>query len=154
METEFMLWVEKAENDVLCFHAQQMAEKYLKGYLISKKRKVEKIHDLISLLKQIEEFDSTFSIIRKELLSLNSYSVNPRYPDPSNIIDKREAEEAFAEALTIANALGGLSTRVQLEVNTAALQLEKRDFEEAKRRCDHAMALAEHLDDARANGEA
>ncbi len=64
------------------------------------------------------------------------------------------AEEAFAEALTIANALGGLSTRVQLEVNTAALQLEKRDFEEAKRRCDRAMALAEHLDDARANGEA
>ena len=64
------------------------------------------------------------------------------------------AEEAFAEALTIANALGGLSTRVQLEVNTAALQIEKRDFDEAKRRCDRAMALAEHLDDARANGEA
>ena len=64
------------------------------------------------------------------------------------------AEEAFAEALTIANALGGLSTRVQLEVNTAALQIERRDFEEAKRRCDRAMALAEHLDDARANGEA
>jgi len=64
------------------------------------------------------------------------------------------AEDAFAEALTIANALGGLSTRVQLEVNTAALQIEKRDFDEAKRRCDRAMALAEHLDDARANGEA
>ena len=64
------------------------------------------------------------------------------------------AEDAFAEALTIANALGGLSTRVQLEVNTAALQIEKRDFAEAKRRCDRAMALAEHLDDARANGEA
>ena len=64
------------------------------------------------------------------------------------------ADDAFAEALTIANALGGLSTRVQLEVNSAALQLEKRDFDEAKRRCDRAMALAEHLDDARANGEA
>jgi len=63
-------------------------------------------------------------------------------------------EEAFAEALTIANALGGLSTRVQLEVNSASLQLEKRDFDEAKRRCDRAMALAGHLDDVRANGEA
>jgi diguanylate cyclase (GGDEF)-like protein/putative nucleotidyltransferase with HDIG domain len=39
-------------------------------------------------------------------------------------------------------------------VNCAALQIEKRDFPEAKRRCDRAMALAEHLDDARANGEA
>jgi diguanylate cyclase (GGDEF)-like protein/putative nucleotidyltransferase with HDIG domain len=64
------------------------------------------------------------------------------------------AEDAFSEALTIANALGGLSTRIQLEVNSAALQIEKRDFAEAKRRCDRAMALAEHLDDARANGEA
>src|SRR5258708_511948 len=64
------------------------------------------------------------------------------------------AEEAFSEALTIANALGGLSTRVQLEVNSASLEIEKRDFEEAKRRCDRAMALAGHLDDARANGEA
>ncbi len=64
------------------------------------------------------------------------------------------ADEAFTEALTIANALGGLSTRIQLEVNSAALQIEKRDFAEAKRRCDRAMALAEHLDDARANGEA
>jgi diguanylate cyclase (GGDEF)-like protein/putative nucleotidyltransferase with HDIG domain len=64
------------------------------------------------------------------------------------------ADDAFTEALTIANALGGLSTRIQLEVNSAALQIEKRDFAEAKRRCDRAMALAEHLDDARANGEA
>ena len=64
------------------------------------------------------------------------------------------ADEAFIEALTIANALGGLSFRISLEVNCAALQIEKRDFEEAKRRCDRAMALAEHLDDARANGEA
>ena len=64
------------------------------------------------------------------------------------------ADDAFTEALTIANALGGLSTRIQLEVNSAALQIEKRDFVEAKRRCDRAMALAEHLDDQRANGEA
>ena len=64
------------------------------------------------------------------------------------------ADEAFTEALTIANALGGLSFRISLEVNCAALQIEKRDFVEAKRRCDRAMALAEHLDDARANGEA
>ena len=64
------------------------------------------------------------------------------------------ADDAFNEALTIANALGGLSFRISLEVNCAALQIEKRDFPEAKRRCDRAMALAEHLDDARANGEA
>jgi diguanylate cyclase (GGDEF)-like protein/putative nucleotidyltransferase with HDIG domain len=64
------------------------------------------------------------------------------------------AEEAFSEALTIANALGGLSFRIQIEVNSAALQIEKGDFAEAKRRCDRAMQLASHLGDARANAEA
>jgi len=64
------------------------------------------------------------------------------------------AEDAFTEALTIANALGGLSIRIQLEVNCAALQIEKADYVEAKRRCDRAMSLASHLGDSRANAEA
>jgi diguanylate cyclase (GGDEF)-like protein/putative nucleotidyltransferase with HDIG domain len=64
------------------------------------------------------------------------------------------AEDAFTEALTIANALGGLSIRIQLEVNCASLQIEKGDFAEAKRRCDRAMTLAAHLGDSRANAEA
>ena len=64
------------------------------------------------------------------------------------------AEEAFTEALTIANALGGASFRIQLEVNSAALQIEKGDFAEAKRRCDRAMQLASQLGDSRANAEA
>ncbi|HEX3434523.1 MAG TPA: diguanylate cyclase, partial [Solirubrobacteraceae bacterium] len=64
------------------------------------------------------------------------------------------ADDAFTEALGIADALGGLSLRIELEVNTAALELERRDFDEAKRRCDRAMALAAHLGDGRADGEA
>ena len=64
------------------------------------------------------------------------------------------ADDAFVEALTIADALGGLSIRIQLEVNCAALQIEKSDYVEAKRRCDRAMSLASHLGDSRANAEA
>jgi diguanylate cyclase (GGDEF)-like protein/putative nucleotidyltransferase with HDIG domain len=64
------------------------------------------------------------------------------------------AEDAFTEALTIANALGGLSLRIELEVNFSMLSIERRDYEEAKRRCDRAMALAGHLGDSRANAEA
>jgi diguanylate cyclase (GGDEF)-like protein/putative nucleotidyltransferase with HDIG domain len=64
------------------------------------------------------------------------------------------AEDAFTEALTIANALGGLSLRIELEVNVAMLAIERRDFEEAKRRVDHGMSLAAHLGDTRANAEA
>ena len=64
------------------------------------------------------------------------------------------AEDAFTEALTIANALGGLSLRIEIEVNFATLAIARRDFDEAKRRCDHGMSLAVHLGDPRANGEA
>ena len=64
------------------------------------------------------------------------------------------AEDAFTEALTIANALGGLSLRIELEVNCAMLAIERHDYEEAKRQCDHAMSLAAHLGDARANADA
>ncbi len=64
------------------------------------------------------------------------------------------AEDAFTEALSIANALGGLSLRIELEVNFARVAIERRDYEEAKRRCDHGMSLAAHFGDSRANAEA
>ena len=63
------------------------------------------------------------------------------------------AEDSFAEALTIANALGGLSLRIELELNCAMLAIQRRDFDEARRRCDRAGSLATHHGDARAKGE-
>ena len=54
---KFMEWAKRAEEDItvaqlvlaengppnqICFHAQQSAEKYLKGYLIFKEQKFEK----------------------------------------------------------------------------------------------------------------
>src|SRR5688572_14145570 len=63
------------------------------------------------------------------------------------------AEDAFTEGLTIANALGGLSIRITLEVSHASLQIEKGDLVEAKRRCDNAMKLLAHRGDARASAE-
>jgi HEPN domain-containing protein len=59
-------WLAKAENDLLniennlsarrvpwdtiCFHAQQAAEKLLKGFLVSHGRELIRTHDLIALL--------------------------------------------------------------------------------------------------------
>jgi diguanylate cyclase (GGDEF)-like protein/putative nucleotidyltransferase with HDIG domain len=64
------------------------------------------------------------------------------------------ASDAFTEALTIADGLGGLSMRIQLEVNYATLEVGRQDFAEAKRRLDRGMTLAAHLHDSRADGEA
>ena len=63
------------------------------------------------------------------------------------------ADDAFTEALTIANALGGLPIRIALEIHGASLQIERGDLAEAKRRCDRATRLATHLGDARAHAE-
>jgi diguanylate cyclase (GGDEF)-like protein/putative nucleotidyltransferase with HDIG domain len=64
------------------------------------------------------------------------------------------AGDAFTEALTIADGLGGLAMRIQLEVNHAMLEIARRDYAEARRRCDRGVALAAHLHDLRAEGEA
>lgn len=64
------------------------------------------------------------------------------------------AADALAEALSVANALGGLPSRIRVEISCAALEIERGDLVGAKRHCDSAMTLAAHTDDARANGEA
>lgn len=96
-ETDFRAWVEKAEPDLLniennltcaCipwdtvyFHCQQVAEKYLKGFLISHHQKPPYVHDLISLLASCTQFDVSLVQIEDECQALTHYSVQPRYPD-------------------------------------------------------------------------
>ncbi|MEO8619445.1 MAG: HD domain-containing phosphohydrolase [bacterium] len=64
------------------------------------------------------------------------------------------ADEAFSEAARIADALGGLSSRILIDINHAALEVARHDYPEATRRCDRAMALSQHLDDPLSFGEA
>ncbi|MEP6622515.1 MAG: HD domain-containing phosphohydrolase [bacterium] len=63
------------------------------------------------------------------------------------------AEAAFEEAAMLANTLGALSLRAQVELNGVLLQIARRDFGEAGRRCHHVMALASELGDSRTFGE-
>ncbi len=93
-------WVEKAEEDyqtaeylyskskekfltIICFHAQQSVEKYLKALLTKYKISPPKTHSLEALLDLIvssvpefEEYDELFE-------SLTPYSVEYRYPGVS-----------------------------------------------------------------------
>ena len=105
-------WFKKAENDLInaentikmenppcdtiCFHAQQCAEKYIKGFLTFKEIYLPKIHsieDLVELCKQIvPEIESELDNV--EILS--SYSVEVRYPDEIYYdIPKEDAQEAI-----------------------------------------------------------
>ena len=92
-ETE---WIKKADDDLrmaesiiqienpptwgVCFHSQQVAEKYLKAYLILHDIKFEEVHDLVYLLRLCINVEPDFEKIRNECEILNPYSATPRYP--------------------------------------------------------------------------
>jgi len=68
--------------EIVCYHCQQSAEKYLKGYLISKGvKEPPRTHDLIYLNSMCVGLCPQFSDIDRACGSLNRYSVQPRYPN-------------------------------------------------------------------------
>ena len=86
----------KTFSDIVCFHCQQAAEKYLKGLLTSLSIEFKKTHNLIYLLdllsKEINIEDKHYE--KAEILE--DYAVEARYPMPEeNVIKKEEAETAY-----------------------------------------------------------
>jgi HEPN domain-containing protein len=89
-------WVSKAENDhvaattlarenlplndVICFHCQQSAEKYLKGLLQELGLAIAYTHDLVSLLVQLLPSHPSLKALRRGAALLSDYAVDPRYP--------------------------------------------------------------------------
>jgi HEPN domain-containing protein len=94
------------ENDgfpsVICFHAHQVVEKYLKGYLAYNDFEPKKTHQLDMLLKEISGIDEDFSQFVDEVISLNDYYIEARYPtDFREDISLAEAKEALEKATQI-----------------------------------------------------
>lgn len=65
-------------TSAVCFHCQQVVEKYLKAYLIAQGVETRKTHNIEFLLAQCEEFDPQFSLINPK--NLSDYGVDVRYP--------------------------------------------------------------------------
>ncbi len=73
--------------EIICYHCQQCAEKYLKGFLAFKEEKIEKSHDLILLNKKCREYNIDFKEIEDECLRLTDYGINVRYPFHINLTE-------------------------------------------------------------------
>lgn len=73
--------------EIICYHCQQCAEKYLKGFLAFKEEKIEKSHDLILLNKKCREYNIGFKEIEDECLRLTDYGINVRYPFHINLTE-------------------------------------------------------------------
>ncbi len=89
-------WVAKAEEDLkaathilklgrscptamVCFHAQQSVEKYLKAYLVYRGTPFPKTHDIEELIARIPNHARPSLTVEEQAL-LTEYAVGPRYP--------------------------------------------------------------------------
>ena len=84
---EFLQKMNPVPIEIICFHCQQSAEKYLKGFLALSGEDIKKTHDLIQLNKMCQEYDKNFETIAEECLMLTDYGVQVRYPFPMDVIE-------------------------------------------------------------------
>lgn len=108
-------WFEKAEQflemarramlpgnpfpDMACYHAQQCAEKYLKGFLVSRSHSFNFVHDLFYLTQECAKLQPAFLELALAAETLGRYGAGVRYP-MENFVDPDE-EEAW-EAIKLA----------------------------------------------------
>jgi len=118
--SEFILpWIEKAESDIasakflaenmhpapveiIGFHCQQAAEKYLKAFLVYKDQEPPKTHDLIELIKLCKVFNENFTILNPKCEFLIPFAVQARYPGTINP-DNEDMKKALAYTTEIIN---------------------------------------------------
>lgn len=60
----------------ICFHAQQAAEKCLKGFLAHHEKHARKIHDLPVLLGECEKIDPSLAELGEDVSYLNVFYMN------------------------------------------------------------------------------
>lgn len=105
-------WVDKAERDfriarhalqltdddevydVVCFHAQQCIEKYLKAHLLFIGGDIPKIHDLSQLAKNLPHSEQK-KLPMADLPKLTAYAIESRYPGDWDPITAIEATNAL-----------------------------------------------------------
>jgi HEPN domain-containing protein len=82
---EFLQNMQSVPTEIICYHCQQSAEKYLKGFLSLKGEAIKRSHDLVILNKECRKYDADFETVEEVCLMLTDYGVNIRYPFPMDI---------------------------------------------------------------------
>ena len=98
---KYLLLSSKPFYDIVVYHAQQCAEKALKAYLVFQKQDVDKTHNLIALVARCKEFSSSFEELKNEIIFLNPYATQFRYPLGELLPSKDETIEAILYAENI-----------------------------------------------------
>jgi len=90
--------------DLACYHAQQCAEKYLKGYLVAHGVSFRFVHDLGYLIDLCTGLDPAFADLMPAAITLNPYVGAVRYPaEAAQEPDIPKAQDAIRRARQIAD---------------------------------------------------
>ena len=100
-----LIAAESPNYDAACFHAQQCAEKYLKGRLVEAGRSFPKTHDLSALFDLVLPLAPRLSELRGLLDRLTDLGVEVRYPGVA--ADKADAAQAVDTAENVRAAIRG-----------------------------------------------
>jgi HEPN domain-containing protein len=85
--------------DLICYHCQQAAEKYLKSIVIYHGLPMRKTHDLELLLDLLSSIETEISIeFYQNARTINDYGVQIRYPDPAGDPTEEDVKEALLSA--------------------------------------------------------
>jgi HEPN domain-containing protein len=99
---ELVLEDEEALSEIACYHAQQCAEKYLKGYLVSRGVTFKLVHELAYLVRLSSECDGDFESLLGLAAELEDYASDVRYPIDGVLPPTHEdAQEAIRRAKAI-----------------------------------------------------
>ena len=114
-------WLVKVSNDLraaetdlkaspplledLLFHCQQAAEKAMKALLTWHDRPFRKTHDLVEIGAQCVEVDSTLEPLLRRAAPLTEFAWKYRYPGEAEEPSQEVAQEAFALARGIYQAV-------------------------------------------------
>ncbi|MCX7016813.1 MAG: HEPN domain-containing protein [Candidatus Sumerlaeota bacterium] len=120
-ESNVDAWVRKALHDVLniennlaarevpwdtvCFHAQQAAEKLLKGFLVFRGEARPRTHDLLDLLALCVRYDPELAGLEDDCRRLTHYAVDSRYPDHDLEPEEREGREMVEACRRVQDAI-------------------------------------------------
>lgn len=100
-EISALVLLKEGAPSTICFLSHQIAEKYLKIFLLSNRIKFPKIHQLDLLLKLCADIDNTFKNFRDDAILLNDYYIDTRYPGEYPEFTRSESENAFKAAIRI-----------------------------------------------------
>ncbi len=127
-ENEGLRWLEQAEEDLkwtellereggyhlVCFLAQQVAEKALKAFLYGKGEEIVIGHSVERLCAKAADYEPEFREKVKRWAALDAYYIPTRYPNglpgsiPARVYDRETARSALGLATEVVAFVKGL----------------------------------------------